>query len=151
MEDKLELKEGSIFLFKDIKSVLQEVYDHYRDVKNYNEYLQKENERLKSETYKDEELSKMKSEYDNMKEKYYRGFPISEEESEKIKQWMYKHDNNFYKDTKIVPIGGRYTYEIGTISGRYTYEFQPTSLGTIGTIIDTLTGDKLTFRDCDSW
>lgn len=138
MKDKLELKEGSIFLFKDIKSELQDVYDHYRDVKNYNEYLQKENERLKSETYKDEELSKMKSKYDSMKEDYYRGFPISEEESEKIKQWMNEHD--FYKDTKI-----------GTIGGRYTYEFQPTSLGTIGTIIDTLTGDKLTFRDCDSW
>lgn len=138
MEDKLELKETSICLSKDIKSVLQDVYDHYRDVKNYNEYLQKENERLKSETYKDEELSKMKSKYDSMKEDYYRGFPISKKESEKIKQWMNEHD--FYKDTKI-----------GTIGGRYTYEFQPTSLGTIGTIIDTLTGDKLTFRDCDSW
>lgn len=140
MEDKLQLKEDSIWLLKDIKSVLQDVYDHYRDVKNYNEYLQKENERIKSETYKDEELSKMKSEYDRMKEDYYRGFPISEKESEKIKQWMKEHDNDFYKDTKI-----------GTIGGRYTYEFQPTSLGTIGTIIDTLTGDKLTFRDCDSW
>lgn len=140
MGDKLELKDDSIWLLKDIKSVLQDVYDHYRDVKNYNEYLQKENERLKSETYKDEELSTMKSKYDNMMKAYYRGFPISEEESEKIKQWMNKHDNDFYKDTKI-----------STIGGRYTYEFQPTSLGTIGTIIDTLTGDKLTFRDCDSW
>lgn len=140
MKDKLELKDDSIWLLKDIKSVLQDVYDHYREVENYNEYLQKENERLKSETYKDEELSKMKSKYDSMMEAYYRGFPISEEESEKIKQWMKEHDNDFYKDTKI-----------GTIGGRYTYEFQPTSLGTIGTIIDILTGDKLTFRDCDSW
>ena len=140
MKDKLELKDDSIWLLKDIKSVLQDVYDHYRDVKNYNEYLQKENQRLKSETYKDEELSTMKSKYDSMMKAYYRGFPISEEESEKIKQWMKEHDNDFYKDTKI-----------STIGGRYTYEFQPTSLGTIGTIIDTLTGDKLTFRDCDSW
>ena len=136
MKDKLELKDDSIWLLKDIKSVLQDVYDHYRDVKNYNEYLQKENQRLKSETYKDEELSTMKSKYDNMMKAYYRGFPISEEESEKIKKWMKEHDNDSYKDT---------------IGCRYSYEFHPTSLGTLGIIIDTLTGDKLTFRDCDTW
>ena len=134
MEDKLELKEGSMWLVHDLKSLLQEVYDHYRSVVNTNEYLRKENERLKSDLYKDEELSKMKSEYDKMKSDYYRGFPISEEEDKKINEWIEKQME------KVPGIGG-------TSGGRFTYQFTPTGLGTAGTIIDGFTGDKLTFQE----
>lgn len=130
-EEKLELKEGSMWLNGTMKSVLQEVYDHYRSVVLTNDYLRKENERLKSEAYKDEELAKMKKEYDEMKEDYYRGFPISEKEEKKINEWI-----------KTLPEA--YT---GAIGGRFTYEFYPTGLGTAGTIEDGVTGQKFTFQE----
>ena len=61
MDEKLELKDGSIWIMEDIKKTLQQVYDHYRNVCNQNDYLRKEIEKVKSEKYADEELSKMKS------------------------------------------------------------------------------------------
>lgn len=134
MDDKLELKDGSIWIMEDIKKTLQKVYDHYRDVCNTNDYLRKENERLKSEVYKDEELAKMKSEYDRMKEDYFRGFPISEEEHKKINEWI---DEQMKKHPGIG----------GAIGGRFTYEFLPTGIGTAGTIIDGFTGEKFNFQE----
>ena len=58
MDDKLELKDGTIWIMEDIKKTLQQVYDHYRDVCNQNDYLRKEIEEVKSEKYADEELSR---------------------------------------------------------------------------------------------
>lgn len=134
MEEKLELKDGSIWIMEDIKKTLQQVYDHYRDVCNQNDWLRKENEKLKSETYKDEELTKMKERYDKMKKKYYLGFPITEEEHKKINEWI-------DKQTEKYPGNG------GAIGGRFSYEFIPTGVGTAGTIIDSFTGDKFTFQE----
>ena len=64
MDDKFELQEGSIWLVHDMKTALQQVYDNYRSVCNRNDYLRKEIEKVKSEKYADEELTKMKSEYE---------------------------------------------------------------------------------------
>lgn len=135
MDDKLNLKDGGIWIMDSIENDLKRIYDHYRSVVNENEYLRKENERLKSEAYKDEELSTMKERYDKMKSDYYRGFPISEKENERIKDWI----NNLTKDE--VPT------KIGAIGGRFTYRFTPTSIGIIGTIEDSITGEKLTFQE----
>lgn len=132
--DKLELKEGSIWILQDIKKVFQELYDHYRSVVNRNEWLTSENERLKSETYKDEELSKMKEEYEKMKRAYYLGFPITEEENNRINEWI---DNQMKKKPGIGGVSG----------GRFHYEFLPTGIGTSGTIIDGFTGDKFNFQE----
>lgn len=134
MEDKLELSDGSIWIMQDIKKVLQELYDHYRSVVNRNEYLLKENERLKSDAYKDEELRKMKERYDSMKDGYYRGFPISEEENKKINKWI----------DKIVK---KYPAGKATISGRYTYIFFPTSIGVSGKIKDNISGEEFEFQE----
>ena len=135
MKDKLNLKsDQSIWLLDSIETDFQRLYDHYRDVYNQNEWLRKENERLKSETYKDEELTKMKEMYDKMKKEYYLGFPITEEEHKKIKEWI-------DKQMKKHPGSG------GAIGGRFTYEFLPTGVGTAGTIIDSFTGDKFTFQE----
>lgn len=132
--EKLELKDGAIWLNDTMKNVLQEVYDHYRSVVSTNDYLCKENERLKNEAYKNEELAKMKSDYDRMESDYYRGFPISEKESKKIDKWIEKQMK------KNPGIGG-------ASGGRFTYQFTPTGLGTSGTIIDGFTGDKFTFQE----
>ena len=135
MDDKLELKEGDIWILRDIKNVFQELYDHYRKVEKQNEYLREENARIKSETYKDEELSKMGTEYERMKVEYYRGFPISEVEDEKIKKWM---ENLLENDPEM---------KMTTIGGRFHYEFTQTGIGTIGTVVDSYTHKSFTFRE----
>lgn len=134
MDEKLELKDGNILIMEDIKKTLQQVYDHYRSVCNRNDYLKKEIEKVKSEKYADEELSRLKSEYDRMKSDYYRGFPISEEEDKNIKEWIKNQQK------KNPGIGG-------AAGGRFTYKFIPTGLGTSGTIIDSFTGDEFTFQE----
>ena len=134
MDEKLELKDGNIWIMDDIKKTLQQVYDHYRSVCNRNDYLRKEIEKVKSEKYADEELSRLKSEYDKMKSDYYRGFPISEEEDKNINEWIKKQQEKN-------PGSG------GAAGGRFTYKFTPTGLGTVGTIIDDFTGDEFTFQE----
>ena len=134
MDEKLELKDGNILIMEDIKKTLQQVYDHYRSVCNRNDYLKKEIEKVKSEKYAEEELSRLKSEYDKMKSDYYRGFPISEEEDKNIKEWIKNQQE------KNPGIGG-------ATGGRFTYKFTPTGLGTVGTIIDGFTGDEFTFQE----
>lgn len=134
MDEKLELKDGNIWIMEDIKKTLQQVYDHYRSVCNRNDYLKKEIEKVKSEKYADEELSRLKSAYDKMKSDYYRGFPISEEEDKNIKEWIKNQQK------KNPGIGG-------AAGGRFTYKFTPTGLGTSGTIIDSFTGDEFTFQE----
>lgn len=121
-------------ILKDIKYSLQEVYDNFRTVGDTNEYLRKENERLKSEQYKDEELARLKEENEKLKADYYRGFPISEEEKKKIDEWK--------NSLPEVPIT-----KLGAIGGRYIYEFTPTSIGVSGTIRDSITGRSFEFQE----
>ena len=134
MDEKLELKDDTIWIMEDIKKTLQKVYDHYRDVCRQNDYLRKKIEKVKSEKYADEELSKMKEKYDQMSKDYYRGFPISEKEDKKINEWIEKQME------KVPGIGG-------ASGGRFTYQFTPTGLGISGTVIDGFTGDKFTFQE----
>lgn len=132
---KLELRDDRpVFINKEIEAVLQELYDHYRAIDNRNKYLRTENARLKDEAYKDEELARMKEYTNRMSEDYYRGFPISKEEDEKIKKWKDKMID-------IHPGNG------GAIGGRFRYEFIPTGIGTIGTVIDMFTGERFNFKD----
>jgi len=133
MKDKLNLKEGGIWIMDSIENDLKRIYDHYRNVVNENEYLRDENNRIKSETYKDEELSKMKEKYDRMISDYYRGFPISEEEGKKIKEWM----NKLMENEPDMKING----------ARFHYEFYPTSIGIAGWVVDSITGKKFQFQE----
>ena len=134
MDEKLELKDGTIWIMEDIKKTLQQVYDHYRNVCSQNDYLRKEIEKVKSEKYADEELSKMKERYDKMEKEYYLGFPITEEEHKKINEWI-------KKQMEKNPSTG------GAIGGRFRYEFIPTGIGTVGTVIDIFTEDRFNFQD----
>jgi len=138
MAEELELKEDSpICLLQDIKKVFQELYDQYRAVETRNKYLEEEIKRIKSEAYKDEELSEMKEKYDKMSKDYYRGFPVSEEESKKISSWIKEITTNDDIKTKLG----------GAIGGRFHYEFYPTSIGTVGVIVDGNTKERFTFQE----
>ena len=129
--ETLELKKDKpIWKLDTIENDFQRLYDHYRDVYNQNAYLRKENERIKSEAYKDEELSRMKEMYDGMRADYFRGFPISEKEEEKIHEWM-----------DSLPEAAS-----GAIGGRFSYSFTPPGIGVVGTVTDLITGQKFTFQ-----
>lgn len=106
------------------------------------ESLREEIKRLKDENWKDNELQSMKEQYDKMKEDYYRGFPISEEQDKKIKEWIDKHEKEKHPRPKwSCPRGG-------AIGGCYSYHFVPTSIGTFGTIECTC-GEKFEFQEAD--
>lgn len=97
---------------------LMAMQKRYKDAEAAIEKLEKENKALKDEHYKSKELQSMKERLESMQRAIYRGFPISEEEQEKIKKWQKEHDRKVH----------------GAIGGDYTYEFIPTSVGTFGSV-----------------
>jgi len=104
------------------------------------EYLKEEIKNLKDEHWKDNELQSMKEQYNKMRKDYYRGFPISEEESEKINAWIMKHEKEKHlRSENDFPRGG-------AIGGSYTYHFTPTSIGVFGSI-QCSCGEKFTFQE----
>ena len=107
----------------------------YKDAEAAIEKLEKENKALKDEHYKDEELQKMQKELDSLRRDLSRGFPISEEEQEKIREWQRKHEEEAHGATNVTAIGGK-----------YTYEFIPTSIGTFGSVKCTC-GAKFEFQE----
>lgn len=133
-EDLKLSNDRQIIILNDVKEDFQRLYDQFRNLEGQIKYLQQENKRLKSKQYKDEELARMKKDYEEMKSDYYRGFPISEKEHNKIQEWI-------DKQMKKHPGVG------GAIGGRFRYEFIPTGIGTSGTIIDGFTDDKFNFQE----
>lgn len=117
---------------KDINNAIKIIKDEFDRNKSVISDLREENARLKSASYKDEELQKMKTELEEMRNNYNRGFPISEEEHDQIKSWMTEH-NKCHSNS-------------GAIGGGYTYCFTPTSIGIIGTVKCTC-GSEFTFRE----
>ena len=87
-------------------------------------------------------MQRMEVELKKAKEDLYRGFPISEKEQEKIREWELKHDAEKHglKTSKQRAMGH------GCIGGSLTWRFTPTSIGTIGEVICSC-GEKFTFQD----
>lgn len=93
--------------------------------------LWEENKRLKDEAYKDSELQMMKSKCEAMKEELNRGFPITEDEDTKIREWIEKH---LTKRHKLI------------VNGRFKYEFQDFAEVSVGSVVCTECGESFTFR-----
>ena len=70
---------------------LQAVIDRLRGKDKQIEHLQEENNRLKDEHYKDEELKKLRERIDHLEGDCARGFPITEKEQEKIDKIRVEH------------------------------------------------------------
>ncbi len=70
---------------------LQAVIDRLRGKDKQIEQLQEENNRLKDEHYKDEELKKLRERIDHFEGDCARGFPITEKEQEKIDKIRVEH------------------------------------------------------------
>ena len=79
----------------------------------------------------DSRVKEIKARYDEATEALYRGFGISQGESEKIAAWKDKHD---VKQHRLNSLDKKMRAN-GSIGGRYYYQFIPTSIGTICTCI----------------
>ena len=129
-------------IFDHIDTFAEDIKDELKRKDMTLKYLELQNRELYDEHYKDHELKQMLDELNKMKDDYYRGFPISEEENKNIKEWIDNHERDVH---------GCYTLEDkinrgGCCGGTYTYEFVPTSIGTIGTVRCSC-GAKYTFQD----
>ena len=108
---------------------LRNIRQHFADITKTNERLSERIQELMDEKWTDKRLADMQAELDQMRIDYHRGFPISEKEQEKIREWKKNHQHYG-----------------GAIGGTFTYEFTPTSIGTVGEIKCTC-GEQFTFRD----
>lgn len=111
------------------QNIVNDLLKRLRQLELSVEILKKENAELKSEHYKDEQLSNMKDKLNRMEKDYYRGFPISEEEEAQINKFQDKY-RKYY----------------GAIGGAFTYKFTPTSIGVIGEVIAP-NSESFVFKD----
>lgn len=125
--------------------ILDELQRCIKHMKNRIESLESELEKTKDEKFADETIQKLQKENKELKEDYYRGFPISEEEDKKIKDWMDKwmddHIHYGMMDDRHYGIKN-----MGAIAGGFTYKFTPTSIGTSGKVIAP-NGDEFEFQE----
>ena len=107
----------------------------YNNLLRKYERLEKENERFKNETYKDEEIAHLKKLINSLNRQVNHGFYISDEEFEKIVAFTNEHD---------IMHGSA-----GAIGGRYIFSFLPTSVGVVGTVKCTHCDKTFAFRELE--
>ena len=129
--DFSHIRNGKWVEVPEIKKIAEQLVERYQYQSEQYELLREENKKLKSDIWEKEEISKLKSERDLYRKQLAFGFGITEEENDKIKQW----------------ISNRETKNTGTIAGRYEYRFFPTGIGTICKIVDTTNNESFTFRE----
>ena len=112
------------------QNIVNDLLKRLRQLELSVESLKKENAELKSEHYKDEQLSNMKDKLNKMEKDYYRGFPITENEKKQIDNFINKYRGKNF----------------GAIGGAFTYKFTPTSIGIVGEVIAP-NGESFTFKE----
>lgn len=117
-------------------SIMDELQRCINHMKKRIEYLEDELKKVQDEKFADETIQKLQEENKTLKEDYYRGFPISEKEDKKIKEWMDKWMDDHNYGIK----------NMGAIGGGFTYKFIPTSIGTAGVVIAP-NGDEFQFQE----
>ena len=127
----LHIRNGKWIKVPEIKKIAEQLVERYQYQSEQYELLKEENEKLKSNIWEKEEIDKLKSERDLYQKQLSFGFGITEEENEKIKQWISDRED---KNT-------------GAIGGRYEYRFFPTSIGVVCKIVDTTNNESFTFRE----
>ena len=132
--------DGHIMEIYPIKEINKMLEQKFSDLAKRVDYFQEKYQKLKDEKWKDNELQKMKEELIKTKKDAMRGFPISEDESKAISDWIDKHEKEKHpRPEGLFPRGG-------AIGGSYSYIFTPTSVGVFGTIKCTC-GEKFDFQE----
>ena len=136
----IEFINGKILKVHDIETACKNFTDEIsaivRQVQGQNSVLKAENDKLKSEYYKDEEIQRLQQEVANWRKRVNRSFEISENERLAIDEWKAKHIQEKHDGNKYA----------GAIGGRFKYTFIPTSIGEIGEI-ECSCGEKFCFKD----
>lgn len=101
-----------------------------------NNSLRQENEQLKSEHYKDEEIARLKEKIQLQQESMTYGFPITKERYEKIMELCKKHEWEKH---------GRKG------NGYFNYCFAETEIGTFGWAKCCDCGEEIKFLEADKW
>lgn len=125
------IKDGNWIEVPEIEKIAKQLVERYKYQSEQYNILKQENDKLKNGVWEKQEVDRLKCELDTLRKSMAFSFMISEEENDKIKQWMSKREN---KNT-------------GAIGGRYEYKFFPTSIGIIGKVVDTINNESFTFRD----
>lgn len=126
-----------------IDELLQKIKNAFDEKNKKIKVLKNENYELKDSHYRDKELSRLKAELDNAKQDLYRGFPITEDELNKINEWKRKHEEEVHG---LKTMEDRLEAQ-GCISGVYEFRFIPTSIGVVGEVICSRCGEKFTFQE----
>ena len=138
MDTEEREKIRKLFKFSNLKDIedicktfCEEVTEKYNRQEKRVEAINKELTDLRSENWKDETLQDMKTQLEEMRSDYYRGFPISKSEYDAIQKWKDNHYNtqhNAKTNLQRLEMGG-------AIGGTFHYEFVPTSIGTSGSCV----------------
>ena len=116
---------GKYHTFQGFEKSLEELKLSVYETLDYAARVEDKCKELQDEHWKDERLQEMKEKLDQMSERYWRGFPISEEEEKAIEEWKENHNNKMHKGNHL---------RGGAIGGSWEYRFVPTSIGVSGTI-----------------
>ena len=118
----------------EVKNAIEHILEYIEYQENLISSLKEENNKLKAENYKDEELSCLKKELEDIREKmvkmYAFGFEITKEQHDAFEAWKKEHEGKVHRATTLeqrLKLGG-------AVGGLYTYQFCPTSIGTFGKV-----------------
>lgn len=100
-------------------------------------YLENQVDYYKDELAKDKEIQRMTDKLNEAQAALNRGFPISEKEEKKVKEWYHNHIKTKH--------GGN--YYAGAFGGGCQYIFTPTSIGVFGTFKCTKCGELFEFQE----
>lgn len=140
----LDSENGETTTVYDLDKCLESIRIRNKNNEDRIKLLENENKKLKEEYSKDLEIKELKNQVDKLKKDCLRGFPISEDEKNEIKEWEDKHDREVHKlDTVDKKIKAS-----GCIGGKYHFVFIPTSIGTIGTVVCQC-GEEFVFKNLE--
>ena len=118
------------------EEAITEITDIIHGLMKQNDALKQENEQLKSEYYKDEEIIRLKEQIKLQQEAMTYGFPITKERYEKIMELCKKHEWEKH---------GRKG------NGYFNYCFAETEIGTFGWAKCCDCGEEIKFLEADGW
>ena len=122
--------DGKFHTFQGLDKSLDEIRAQVIETLEAYERIAAENEHLKNEHWKDEQLQQMSESKKKMEDAYYRGFPVTADESAAIKAWEDQHWTLQHQ----APDTMSRLNKMGAIGGSFSYEFIPTSIGVAGSV-----------------